>query len=141
MRSASRSPRQLGLASVEFACILPMFLSILFGIVEMSVALYDKAVIANAAREGARAGIVYKTPRVTSAQITNVVSTYTDGLLISFKNPTVPTVVVDQSAGTTPGNPLKVTVTYVFTGLLLGPLVEKLSGPVTVKASAVMAYE
>jgi Flp pilus assembly protein TadG len=35
---------------------------LLFGIIEFGIILYDKAMITNASREGARAGIVYSEP-------------------------------------------------------------------------------
>jgi Flp pilus assembly protein TadG len=47
-----------GAAVIEFALILPLLLLLLIGGIDMSLALYDKAVITNASREGARAGIV-----------------------------------------------------------------------------------
>ena len=50
---------QKGVAALEFAIILPVLLLLTCGIIEFSVALYDKAMITNASREGARAGIVY----------------------------------------------------------------------------------
>ena len=44
---------------VEFAVIAPLLFVILFGIIEFGILIYDKAVITNASREGARAGIVF----------------------------------------------------------------------------------
>ena len=45
---------------VELAIILPILLIVLFGLIEFGFILYDKAVITNASREGARQGIVYR---------------------------------------------------------------------------------
>ena len=53
-----------GTAIVEFAIVLPVLLLILMGIIEFSFVLYDKAVLTNASREGARAGIVSQNPRL-----------------------------------------------------------------------------
>ena len=50
---------QRGASAVEFALILPILICVLFGIVEFGLLMYDKAVITNASREGARAGIVF----------------------------------------------------------------------------------
>jgi len=50
---------QKGAAVVEFALILPILLLLLFGIIEFSFYMYDKAMLTNACREGARAGIVF----------------------------------------------------------------------------------
>ena len=49
-----------GAAAVEFAIILPLLLLLVFGIVEFSLLMYNKAMITNASREGARRGIVYR---------------------------------------------------------------------------------
>ena len=50
---------QRGAAAVEFAIIAPLLFTIIFGIIEFSLLFYDKAVITNASREGARFGIVF----------------------------------------------------------------------------------
>jgi hypothetical protein len=51
---------QKGAALVEFAIVLPILLVLLFGIIDFSILLYNKASITNASREGARAGIVFR---------------------------------------------------------------------------------
>ncbi|HKK00735.1 MAG TPA: TadE/TadG family type IV pilus assembly protein, partial [Desulfuromonadales bacterium] len=64
-----------GASAVEFALVLPLLLVILFGIIEFGFILYDKAMITNASREGARAGIVLYTPgygRLSATGIQNV---------------------------------------------------------------------
>src|SRR5512143_3373870 len=76
--------RQRGAAAVEFAMVLPLLLMVLFMIIEFSIALYDKAVITNASREGARSGIVMGTPRPTAGSIIATVDTYCASNLISF---------------------------------------------------------
>jgi Flp pilus assembly protein TadG len=45
---------QNGGAAVEFAIILPLLIALLFGIVEFGLLLYNKQIITNASREGAR---------------------------------------------------------------------------------------
>ena len=55
--------RERGAAAIEFALILPLLLLILFGIIEFSILLYDKAMLTNASREGARLGIVFNVVR------------------------------------------------------------------------------
>jgi len=49
-----------GGALVEFAIVLPLLLMIAGGIIEFGVMFYNKQVITNACREGARAGIVFQ---------------------------------------------------------------------------------
>ncbi len=61
MLAMKRKPKQNGAATVELAILLgTILLPLLFGIIEFSFLLYDKAMITNASREGARAGIVMK---------------------------------------------------------------------------------
>ena len=45
---------QNGAAMVEFAIVLPLLLTLIFGMIEFSIMLYDKAMITNATREGTR---------------------------------------------------------------------------------------
>ena len=47
-RIFARECRQRGAALVEFTLVVPLLLMILFGIIEFSVLLYDKAVVTNA---------------------------------------------------------------------------------------------
>ena len=142
MRSRlSRMRHQKGTAAVEFAFMLPLFLTLLFGVIELSFAMYDKAIITNAAREAARAGIVVAKPRVSSTKISDVATDYVSGLLVTFGSTSLPTVSVDQSEGTSAGKPLKVTVSYTYNGLLLTSLVKGLVGPIKLDAATVMTYE
>lgn len=57
MRGLGKINNQNGAALVEFAIVLPLLLILVFGVIEFGVMFYDKAVITNASREGARAGI------------------------------------------------------------------------------------
>jgi Flp pilus assembly protein TadG len=60
---------QKGAAAIEFAVILPLLLVIIFGIIEFSVYFFDKAVITNASREGARAGVVFADDRCSGSNL------------------------------------------------------------------------
>ena len=48
---------QKGVAAVEFAIVLPFLVLLVFGTIEFGLMFYNKQVITNASREGARAGI------------------------------------------------------------------------------------
>lgn len=54
-----RARSQKGNAVVEFALILPLFLSLLTIISSFSIAMYNKTVLLMATREGARAGTIF----------------------------------------------------------------------------------
>jgi len=132
---------QRGAALVEFALILPCLLLLLFGIIEFSIALYDKAVITNASREAARAGIVYAVPQLTVAQIESVATSYCISNLITFGSAASPSVSVTQSSGTSTGNPLTVTVSYTFGGMVLGKSFNPVPNALQLTASTTMNYE
>ncbi len=131
---------QQGASAVEFAVILPVLALILFGIVELSVLLYNKQVITNASREGARAGIVAPQPRVTPAAIETVVNHYCSTHLITFSaSPvTASTTVTGYASGATWGTDLTVNVAYPYTFLYLSSLG---FGPMDVTAQTTMRYE
>lgn len=56
-----------GAALVEFALVLPLLLVLIFGIIEFGIIIYDKAMVTNAVREGARTGIVFRAYDSTNA--------------------------------------------------------------------------
>ena len=64
-RPSSVLKNEAGAALVEAALIMIPFLLLLFGVIEFGLLLYDQQVLNNAAREGARAGIVVRTPRLS----------------------------------------------------------------------------
>ena len=133
--------RQRGTSSVEFALILPVVILLLCGIIELSIALYDKAVLINASREGARAGIVLRNPKLTTLEIQNIVLSYTQKTLISLGASNTPTVSVLQSSPAVFPNPISVTVTYTYAGFGFGPLLSAFNVPITMSATTTMINE
>jgi len=135
------NPRgEAGASAVEFAIILPILVLLIFGIIEFSVALYDKAMITNASREGARAGIVYRVPSVTDGEITNIVNSYLGSSLITFGTAVAASTTVTRT-GYNPGDDLKVTVNYNYTFLIIPSFVTSLSGGINMAAETVMRME
>jgi len=61
-----RSPRQRGQAAVETALLLPVLVILLFGIIMSGFTFYAFIQVSNAAREGARAGSLYRITRAVS---------------------------------------------------------------------------
>ena len=131
---------QRGATAVEFAIVFPLLILLMFGIIEFSVILYDKAMITNASREGARAGIVSQLVRVSDAQIQSVVDNYCKLYLISFKSGAAPVTSVAR-AGSTFGSELSVTVTYTYSFLALPKFVTGIVGPIDLTAKSVMRME
>jgi Flp pilus assembly protein TadG len=74
---------QKGAALIEFAIVLPLLLLLVFGIIEFGVLLYNKQVITNASREGARAAI-NTSPKLSPTEVEAVVRSYCEQKLIWF---------------------------------------------------------
>lgn len=129
-----KSATARGAVAVEFALVFPIFLTIVVAIIWLSLALLDKAIITNASREAARAGIVLKVPKLTATEIQNVALGYCAGSLITFGSASTPTVAVTGAQGLF-GSPLSVTVTYSYGAL------DFLPGPLVLSATTVMKNE
>jgi Flp pilus assembly protein TadG len=130
-----------GGATVEFAIIASLLLTIVFGIIECSILLFDKHILTNASREGARAGIVMRVPRVPDATIINRVNGYAQEHMMTFGPSNLTTTVTPAEAsrvGNLLGTELKVTVTYQFDFLVLSIVG---LGPITLKAETRMRME
>ncbi|HBB16943.1 MAG: hypothetical protein A3J94_16390 [Syntrophus sp. RIFOXYC2_FULL_54_9] len=140
-----------GAAMVELAMILPMLLIVIFGIIEFGFVLYNKAVITNSSREGARAGIVYRVnvtsgiyEPYTAANIQEIVNTYLNNgnLLIP---PGAPSISLPDGICTEfPENPrpsLRVRVEYIYPFFVLPGLVGSITGPIVLRGESVMRCE
>ena len=136
MQMAKR--RQTGTATVEFGLLLPVLLLIVSGIVEFGMALYDKAVLTNASREGARAGIVLRVPAVSNGEISTRVLNYVGNALLTLG--AASPVTVDFPVQANP-NHLAVRVSYTFRGLALGNLLSAMGSPLVLTSTTVMVRE
>ena len=141
-----------GTSIVEFALVLPLLILFVFGIVEFGIAFYDKAMLTNASREGARAGIVFNVDGngdwlfVGDAKISDTVNNYLSSYLITFSSPTnanvSTTLTLNPDTGRySPGGQLRVDVTYAYTYLVLPNFVASLMNPLNFTATTVMRFE
>lgn len=81
-----------GQAIIEFAYVLPLLVTISLGIIEFGVLFFDQAVVTNASREGARAGMAFQTDgegnywseAAMQAKVQQTVDDYLQGRLITF---------------------------------------------------------
>jgi hypothetical protein len=119
MKRINKKSTESGAALVEFAIVLPFLLLLLFGIVEFGLLFYNKQVLTNASREGARAGIAYE----PKSGIVKIVQDYCAERLIRFgtKVDPVPSVTPDPPPSSY-GQDLTVTVVYDYTFLASGLL-------------------
>ena len=94
---------------VEFALTAPLLLVITFGIGDFGVAMFTNEALTNAAREGARYGVVLQSPRRTTSAIQTVVQNYlTTAGITSGYTVTIPAACVNT------GDDLSVTVSYPY---------------------------
>jgi Flp pilus assembly protein TadG len=138
-RSAKKSLNsQKGATLVEFALIASLLFLLLFAIIEFGIYLFNKQVITNASREGARFGIVSKEERMTEEEIRQVVNLYCQNNLVTFgaaNDPVTATLPVDSDKDDASfGDELTVTVTFNY-GYLFLPFNSEM------KAVTVMRYE
>ncbi|WP_245153670.1 TadE/TadG family type IV pilus assembly protein [Chlorobaculum sp. 24CR] len=100
---------QKGNALVEFALVLPVFLTLVFGMVTFSLALYNKTVLTMATREGARAGAISSSAGIAETAATSASNNH----LISFASgTTTPTINASISSGV-----ITVNASFNYTGL------------------------
>jgi Flp pilus assembly protein TadG len=131
---------QKGVAAVEFAIILLPLVLLIFGAIEFTTALYDKAVITNASREGARAGIVFADPPISNSDIINAVNNYCSDHMISLGGASeIGTEII--RGGDATGDPLTVRVTYTYNFLVLPNFITSLAPGLTMEAETVMRME
>jgi hypothetical protein len=148
LRSRVRSQR--GAELIEFALVMPLLLLVVLGIVDFGFLFQRMEVVTNAAREGARLGVL---PSYSSADICSRVMDYMQngGLTTtgSCPNPTNPTLDVNQAysialsgGGTVTGT--KVGVRYSYTYLFIGPIARLFGGSfssISVNGLAIMRNE
>ena len=139
---------------IEFAIIAPLLFVILFGIIEFGVLLFDKAMLTNASREGARAGIVYDfdsstgTNHPDNATIIAAVQQYCQDYLISFDSSSAVNIAISRSGSPSldsAGDQLTVNVTYPFRFLVFSNVLALLGGGINdnlnLQAETVMRME
>jgi Flp pilus assembly protein TadG len=127
-----------GATAVEFAILLPVLLLILFGIIEFGMIMYGREIVTNAAREGARAGIVQGPPKRTEGEITAIANTY---LSTTGVNPADVSFTV---TGEGLANPNTLTVNAAYTYRFLIPYIPTVVGipnPLTITTQTVMRHE
>jgi Flp pilus assembly protein TadG len=156
-RSKRVPPRQQGQAAVEIALILPLLLIVLFGIIMSAFVFYAYIQVTNAAREGARAGSVYRVTHPTTSWTmdqTVKFAIYTSssqnalgGLATSSSNPRVNvTYSTMNSADCSKDSPcagdlVTSTVTYSYTIPVLSDFLQVFPQPVVLQSTVMMVIQ
>jgi Flp pilus assembly protein TadG len=113
--SRKRRRREGGQSLVEFAIVLPIFLVLVFGIIDFSMALRSYVALTNATREGARYGALGGTKGTFPASCSNPdtvvgrVCRAASGLTLDDVRVTYP-----DAGGKLPGNAVVVAAEYDY---------------------------
>lgn len=133
---------QEGAAMIEFAIILPLLLLLIFGIIEFSLFLFNKQVITNAAREGARRGVIMRAAtRDVSAENVEIiarVNEFAEAHLITFGAGSLSIVPLSDTRETSFGTDLVVEANFLYDFLFLSTIG---IGPINLQSVATMRME
>ena len=139
-RKAVRSIRatETGQSLVEFAMVLPLFLVLLFGLVDFGRAFYSWIVITNGAREGARAGAVQKDwPTMKTAIYGSMCNPYPDSCSLDTSQLTLTPGGVNGARG----GQVSVDIRYAFAyATPLGNIIALLPGGGSLATPVLHAY-
>ncbi len=131
-----RAPHQQDRAQslVEFALVLPLLVLIVVGLFDLGYAVFLNNTVSNAAREGARVGIIIAN---SDEAIRSRVKTTAAGLGISDDQ-----ITIQPTPSRTFDTPVRVTVVYTYTPMtpLIGRVVGEGAG-VRLSATSVMIVE
>lgn len=115
--------------------ILPLFLILIFGVVEFGLIFYDKGLITHAGRNGARWGALYTAPRRTDAEVGDHVDNFLNRVnLTGCPEP------FGSGAAGVQGTSLTVRVDYPYQYVILSQLIG-FSSSLTLRAETVMLLE
>jgi Flp pilus assembly protein TadG len=132
---------QYGASAVEMALLLPLLLLMLDGVLELGLVMHNQSILTSATQVAARAGIASGIEKLTTAQISAIVSSYCTESLISLSPTSPPAVTITQAADPVYPNPLQVTVHYTFKGLLVGGVLTAFQASPVLTATTVMYNE
>jgi Flp pilus assembly protein TadG len=127
-----------GQSAVEFALVLPIFLVIVFAIVDFSMALNAKLTVTNAAREGARVLVAGANCSTVTTQAQNVAS---------HLHPPVSVTISPPSCTGNSGDEMAVTVSYQYSYITpVGKFISLLGGgsisnKITMSSTSTMRHE
>ncbi|MDH5575486.1 MAG: pilus assembly protein [Nitrospirota bacterium] len=124
-----------GSTAIEFALILPVLASLVFGAIDFGRMLWFKEVLVNATRVGARQGTLFASGNGQS----EIEAAITASLAAGGVDPSGLTVVAN-GVGSPQGQPLSVVATIPWNYIIIDKLVPALSTP-NLQASVTMMME
>ena len=135
-----RLNNEKGVATIEFALILPVLAFLVMGIIDFGMVMTSRAGMVSASREGARAGILLTAPSPTESDITTVVqNALTDSGWDSAD--VASTSVTVTGAGGATGTDLTVRVGWNYSFFVLSNLIPSIADQLSLSASTTMKRE
>ncbi|MBW2664253.1 MAG: pilus assembly protein [Deltaproteobacteria bacterium] len=151
MKISKLLKNQDGASAVEFAIVLPLFLVLTFGIIEFGVIMYNKAIITNASREGARFAILFDSVVHDDVDIANKVKAHlkfdpidNSSILINLGGASAPpTILVSPTpvSNRPRRTPISVTVKYPYDFMVVPNFLPGLPQTLTLSAITSMRME
>jgi hypothetical protein len=130
-----RLKNQRGAAAVEFAIILLPLILVLFGIIDFSWFFWNKHVVTDAAREGARWAVL---PGMTDPEVRSVITGKVTSLLYVAPGSIV---ISPNPIIMTPDAPVTVSVTVPFSFFVLPDFIAGAENHTSITSSVVMKHE
>ena len=127
-----------GAAAVEFAIVAPVFFLMVFGMIEFGRAIMVQQVLTNAAREGARVGILDSTTSVSD--VITAVNAWLTGAQLPAASATI-TMNPNPPSSAKYGDPVTVTVQIPWSSVSWLPTKGFLGSNVKLSATTVMRRE
>lgn len=144
----SARSREHGQSAVEIALLLPILLLLIFGIAMSGFLFYAYIQVSNAAREGARAGSLYRTLMATTTDTLDqtVRKAVTEGstlggLPMTSANPSVMVTSTGNKADPRPGDKITAQVTYSYTQPLLSAFGPIFPQPLVIQRNVMMEMQ
>nr|WP_321512831.1 TadE/TadG family type IV pilus assembly protein [uncultured Pseudodesulfovibrio sp.] len=131
MNKSRNTQHRRGLASIEMALLLPIFMLLLIGIMDVGRLYWIQSVVRDAAFEGVRAAILHES---TNSQIESIV---TQELLSGGINQSSTVGISDRQAS----QPVTIEVSVPFEFFVIDSLIPSIDGPTNISAAAVMIHE
>lgn len=136
-----KSKKRRGAAVAEFAIVAPIFILLVFGMIEFGRAVMVQQVLVNASREGARLAVLDGT---TVSQIEQRIDTYLNSATISGREPIIYTVngttVSDPTLAANFGDAVGVEVRVNFDNVSWLPVPQYI-GDTVLRATSIMRRE
>ncbi len=117
--------RERGNAVLELALTLPLLLLVVMGMFDFGLMFQRYELITNAAREGARIGVL---PGYTTTDAQNRALQYLSSANLTGASVSATTSTINVGTPSTPTTAVTVTVTYTHNFLWIGPIIKLFGG-------------